>query len=63
MGLKTNVAQNDPSLFKQMDREGYIWAVHATEGRFFTLNRVRNSCQKSTGRATWSNSSCTTPAP
>jgi len=52
LGLKTNVPQNDPTLFQMLSEN--LAVVHAVGGENFDLRRTRNSCNKSFGRLQWS---------
>jgi hypothetical protein len=52
LGLKTNVPQNDPSLFQGLSQG--IAAVHAVGGENFDQRRSRNACTKSQGKLVWS---------
>ena len=54
MGLKTNVPQNDPSLFQMVGDNVAI--AYCVDGLNVDFNRIKNSCSKSEGRAQWSNS-------
>jgi hypothetical protein len=59
LGLKTNVAADDPSLF-QPAGEGRA-LTHCVEGRNIDFGRTRNACAKSAGVSAWSNSAVSTP--
>lgn len=52
LGLKTNVPQNDPTLFQMIDDN--VAAVHAVGGENFDLRRTRNASTKSFGKLQWS---------
>jgi hypothetical protein len=52
LGLKTNVPQNDPSLFQMVGNSTAV--VHAVGGENFDLRRNRNACTKSYGKLVWS---------
>ena len=54
LGLKTNVPENDLSLFKSLG-EG-ISATYCVEGVNFSMTRNLNSTTKSFGKTKWSNS-------
>jgi len=52
LGLKTNVPQNDPSLFQMIGQS--TAAVYAVGGENFDLRRKRNACTKALGNLVWS---------
>jgi hypothetical protein len=54
LGLKTNVAENDSSLFKQVGEN--IFQTYCVEGLNVDYSRSRGSAAKSEGRLLWSNS-------
>jgi len=54
LGLKTNVPENDPSLFNFINDN--TAATHCVDGLNVDFSTVRNACSKSKGTATWSNS-------
>jgi len=54
LGLKTNVPENDPTLFKFIT-EG-LALVHCVDGINVDFSTVRNACSKSKGKTMWSNS-------
>lgn len=58
LGLKTSVAPNDLSLFRELGPN--IYAVHCVDGRNVDYSRTRNACSKSMGVSTWSNSATAT---
>jgi hypothetical protein len=59
LGLKTNVAPNDPSLFQMVG--DYTALTHCVDGRNVDYGRTRNACAKSVGTAEWSNSAIGSP--
>ena len=52
LGRKTNVPADDPSLFRFISQG--LALTHDTGGINFDLDRKRNACSKSYGRAQWS---------
>jgi len=54
LGLKTNVPENDPTLFKQIDETTAV--THCVDGVNVDFSTVRNACSKSKGKAKWSKS-------
>jgi len=57
LGLKSDVGENDPTLFRQF-ADGF--ACHCVDGRNISFNRTRNATGKSEGYAQWSNSATDT---
>jgi hypothetical protein len=57
LGLKTDVAEDDPTLFKQFGRGV---AAHCVDGLNISFNRTRNATTKSFGYSEWSNSATDT---
>lgn len=62
LGTKNDCAIDSITLTQPLDREGKVWACHDTGGQNFDLERQKDSCSKSYGRAQWSNTaaSCAT---
>lgn len=56
LGLKTDVAINDPSLFSFVSDTGNVALTHDTGGQNMTYSRKRNACTKEYGYTQWSNS-------
>lgn len=54
LGRKTNVAQNDPSLFRMFGES--ILASHDVGGVNFDIQRLQHACSKALGDALWSSS-------
>jgi len=57
LGLKTDVGEDDPSLFKQFGRGV---AAHCVDGLNISFNRKRNATTKSFGYSEWSNTATDT---
>jgi len=55
LGLKNSVPQDDPSLFKIVDKWGKIAMTHDTDGINVTYTRERNAVSKAYGYQEWSN--------
>ena len=53
LGLKTNVPENDPTLFKFISDNLAI--THCVDGMNVDFATVRNACSKSKGKAQWDN--------
>lgn len=53
LGLKTNVPENDPTLFKFIGEGSAL--VHCVDGMNVDFATVRNACSKSKGKTVWSN--------
>lgn len=56
LGLKTDVAQDDNSLFKSLSSDGSVAMTHDTGGVNVDYGRTRNAAVKSKGYIQWSNS-------
>jgi len=54
LGLKTNVPENDPTLFKFINDDSAL--VYCVDGMNVDFASVQNACSKSKGKAAWSNS-------
>lgn len=62
LGLKTNVSQDDMSLFKALDKYGQILATYHVDGVNIDFTRTRKSCSKAYGRQKWATTSVGTGA-
>jgi len=54
LGLKTDVPQNDPTLFKFINDDSAL--TYCVDGLNVDFATVRNACSKSKGKTVWSNS-------
>jgi hypothetical protein len=59
LGLKTDVGEDDPSLFK---KHGHGFACHCVDGEYFSNNRVRNAASRAFGYTEWGNSAVSSPS-
>ena len=60
LGLKTNVAYDDPSLFEYIGDNMAL--TYCVDGRNVDYGRTRNACAKSVGVSEWSNTAVSSPS-